>query len=174
MATKGSSGQSSTGPVKAIETALITVVRQARRPGVHEGLGRRAGVSLARTETLILARIADAEPIGLSALAAEVDLDLSVVSRHVSALVDAGLVDRSRSDSDGRAVELRLTADGNADLERIRRARREWIARLVSEWPGADIETLAELLERFATAMAHATPDGEARSPAATGGSVLA
>jgi DNA-binding MarR family transcriptional regulator len=97
----------------------------------------------------LLALLQDAGPLRASDLVSRLGLDKSTVSRQVSTLVDLGLVTREADPADGRAQVLRTSAEGAAQLARIREARRaRWEADL-EDWPAEDVATLAELLARL-------------------------
>ena len=84
-----------------------------------------------------------------SALAEAACVDPSTVSRQVSELVAAGLVERRSDPEDGRAVLLVATEAGHA-LYAAKRDRRVAIAeRIVDGWPADDVTQLTELLGRL-------------------------
>jgi DNA-binding MarR family transcriptional regulator len=97
---------------------------------VHGLLERRAGEhGISITQTRLLGVLRDREPT-MRELALLLDLDKSSVSGLVDRAERRGLVARAPSASDGRAVQVRLTADGHAlvrdvagrfesDLERL-------------------------------------------------------
>ena len=90
------------------------------------------------------------EPRRVSEIAERVHLDISTVSRQVSALVAQGYVLRVPDPSDGRAHMLTLT-DGGCDLlTRIRQRRNEWLGEVMTGWTEDDIATFDSLLRRFA------------------------
>ena len=97
----------------------------------------------------LLALLADAGPLRATDLVVRLGLDKSTVSRQVSSLVDLGLVSREADPTDGRAQVLTPSAEGAAQLARIREARRARWEEDLSHWPVADVATLGELLGRF-------------------------
>jgi DNA-binding MarR family transcriptional regulator len=97
----------------------------------------------------LLALLQDTGPLRASDLVARLGLDKSTVSRQVASLVNLGLVDRAADPVDGRAQVLTPSPEGAARLQRIREVRRaRWEADL-SDWPAADVATLADLLRRL-------------------------
>jgi DNA-binding MarR family transcriptional regulator len=78
--------------------------------------------------------------------------------RVVKALGRAGLIDRHRDQTDGRAVQLRLTERGHATATRIRAARLEALDALLDGLAPAERGRLDELL---ASALGAATGDRE-------------
>ena len=94
----------------------------ANRAGVKTGLIftrdlQAFGVTL--SEWRILIALWDNERLRLGEVADVVVIDLSTLSRHVRALERAGLVARSRSEADRRALSLVLTAKGRRLTARI-------------------------------------------------------
>ena len=112
----------------------------------------------------LLALLQDTGPLRASDLVARIGLDKSTVSRQISHLVDLGLVDRAADPVDGRAQVLTPSAEGSARLARIRDVRRARWERDMSDWPPADVATLADLLHRLNRL-------GEAREAEARAGS---
>jgi DNA-binding MarR family transcriptional regulator len=91
----------------------------------------------------------------VSALATALDLDASTVSRHVKALEDRGLLERTGDPDDGRASRVAVSADGTACLEKAGAKRRAMIAQALSGWTDADRETLRVLLHRLSLDLIH-------------------
>ena len=90
------------------------------------------------------------EPRRVSEIAERVHLDVSTVSRQVSALVGQGYVSRVADPSDGRAHMLALTDEGRQLLTEIRDRRNDWLGEVTADWTDDDIATFASLLRRFA------------------------
>src|ERR671920_1752671 len=66
-------------------------------------------------------------PLRQGALAELVHADPSTVSRHVTSLVERGLVTRVADETDGRASRLVVTDAGRAQLDDLRRQREAYI-----------------------------------------------
>lgn len=90
------------------------------------------------------------EPRRVSDIAERVHLDISTVSRQVSALVAQGLVTKVADPSDGRAQMLTLTDDGQQMLTLLRERRNGWLGEVVADWSDADLAAFDCLLTRFA------------------------
>ena len=88
-------------------------------------------------------------PMRLSALAAELELDASTVSRHVRQLEDRGLLERADDPDDRRASRVTVSAHGRSCLENAANSRRAMIATVLERWSDADREQLRLLLNRF-------------------------
>jgi DNA-binding MarR family transcriptional regulator len=160
-------------------------VTERRTPDLHEAfveLEREIGLLLRRSRAIsarlaaelhpdldgaaygLLSLLQDTGPLRASDLVARIGLDKSTVSRQISHLVDLGLVDRAADPVDGRAQVLTPSAEGSARLARIRDVRRARWERDMSDWPPADVATLADLLHRLNRL-------GEAREAEARAGS---
>jgi len=129
--------------------SLAMVVRQANLPRSFDRLAEAAGVRLERTAFPILRCVA-LGTVGLSSLAAELDVDLSTMSRQVRTVEQAGLLARTADPADGRAVVLALTDDGTEVLKRIRATRRSLVGSQLDDWSDEDVADLARLLHRLA------------------------
>lgn len=91
--------------------------------------------------------------VRISALAASTQLDTSTISRHVTQLEQAGLVERSQDPDDRRAQRVRLTEEGRAQLAASTARRREVLTHTLDDWDAAELADLERLLDRFATSI---------------------
>ncbi len=89
-------------------------------------------------------------PLRQAELAALVHADPSTVSRHVTRLVDQGLVTRVPDERDGRASRLVVTERGAATAEAMRRERANHLREVTAHWDQDDLATLSRLLRRLA------------------------
>ena len=92
-------------------------------------------------------------PMRVGALAHALGTDPSTVSRQVTTLVEAGLVERRADPDDGRSHLLAATESGAERCVVGRRRRVEAIATILDRWPEESRHQLAELLGRFADDM---------------------
>jgi DNA-binding MarR family transcriptional regulator len=83
------------------------------------------------------------------ALADLTHTDPSTISRHVSLLLNEGLIARQADQTDGRASLLVLTEKGHERVDEMRQGRDDMVAGLLAGWTDNDIERLAKLLGRF-------------------------
>lgn len=79
----------------------------------------RTDFGLTIPEWRVLAHLAGAEAVSVREIQARVDLDKSVISRAVARMTEAGLVAKEPHATDGRLLDLRLTAEGRALFARI-------------------------------------------------------
>lgn len=136
--------------LQRLSEALVGLFRFGRNPRWHEHVGNVAGVPLAPHLYLVLMRIAEYQPVRISQLVDELGIHNSQVSRNVQELVDHGYVRRTTDPTDQRAVQLELTADGQASVAAVWQAWRDTLADVTATWPREERERFTELFERFA------------------------
>jgi DNA-binding MarR family transcriptional regulator len=112
------------------------------------------GLDLERAAYILLGRIAGAGPARLSALADDVSLDLSTVSRQVGALESAGLVARAPDPTDGRAVLVEATPRGLEVFARNRELWHDALRDLLAGWTATERSEFTRLFTRFNDAIA--------------------
>ena len=88
-------------------------------------------------------------PLRQGALAELVHADPSTVSRHVTSLVERGLVTRVADETDGRASRLVVTEAGREQLEELRRRREDHLASTTAAWSEEDLAQLTTLFGRL-------------------------
>ncbi len=103
-----------------------------------------------RVTATVLADVGRLGPVRPSDLADQLRLDLSTVSRHVSSLVDKGLLERCTHPDDARAQQLTLTDAGRRTLAEVLDNRAAVLGRAIKHWSPADRAQLNTLLERLA------------------------
>ena len=106
-------------------------------------------------------------PLRQSALAELLHADPSTVSRHVSSLIERGLVQRVADETDGRASRLVVTDAGSAALRQVRVEREAHLARATADWPAADLATFTQLFGRLLDDLAASLPTEPAAVPVA-------
>lgn len=92
-------------------------------------------------------------PQRMSQLAAHLGISQGSCTPQVDRAVAAGLVERRRDPSDRRVVQVTISAKGQEALEELRTIRAQILARYMSVLPEHEIETLAALIDRVATAI---------------------
>jgi len=124
----------------------------------HAAEGRAALVLLFPLERL--------GPLRQGALADLVHADPSTVSRHVTLLVERGLVVRVADESDGRASRLVLTDAGRAQLDQLRDERVGYLRTVTGDWTDDELATFTALFERLLNGVAATLPtDSPTSSP---------
>jgi DNA-binding MarR family transcriptional regulator len=107
------------------------------------------GLDLERGAYILLGRIAGGGPTRLSALADDVYLDLSTVSRQVGALESAGLVARNPDPTDRRAVLVEATPTGQEVFARNRDLWQSALRDLLADWLPQERAEFTRLFTRF-------------------------
>jgi DNA-binding MarR family transcriptional regulator len=132
---------------------LTSSVAQLVRTGRHVSV-RAAGRLYGELPSFGWAMLVPLERGGdqrCSALAQQLDVDVSVASRQLAALEREGYVERRPDPQDGRASLFRLTAAGREALAAARVLRAEWSLTALSGWDEADARLLSDLLDRLVT-----------------------
>jgi len=75
------------------------------------------------------------------------------VSRQLAKLESLELIERRGTPADRRKRAARLTGDGKAVVQAIKRARRRLLSKVLADWHEADRVALASLSRRFADAL---------------------
>lgn len=112
-------------------------------------LGRAATREIASHGFTALAAVRRLEPCRVSDIAQELHVDLSVASRQITALVDAGHVERQTDPDDRRAQLVSLTDDGYAVLLGAHERMVGQLQHALEDWSDDDILTLAGGIERL-------------------------
>ena len=99
--------------------------------GLLRWLSPPSGLSL--TSTATLATLERSGPARLTALAASEGVTQPAMTQLVARLEEAALVTRATDPADGRAVEVRITAEGQALLARRRFYRAERLTGMLAE-----------------------------------------
>jgi DNA-binding MarR family transcriptional regulator len=96
-----------------------------------------------------LAAIYRRAPARASDIAHALGVDLSVVSRQVRVLLEAGYVEREPDPEDGRALLLSLTPQGMDALRASHRSMVAASAEVLSDWDEEEIESLTANLTKL-------------------------
>jgi DNA-binding MarR family transcriptional regulator len=155
----GSNDDGQPGPVTAPSTPhtgadVVEALLAASRALV--GLAARsladldADVTLPQYRALVV--VATRGPQRVVDIATELGVNPSTGTRMCDRLVRKGLARRSRSSTDRRAVQLRLTPAGRALVEQVTQRRRDELTRIVAAMPATWHEPLTTALRTFATA----------------------
>ncbi|MCW2787337.1 MAG: ywhA-like uncharacterized HTH-type transcriptional regulator [Marmoricola sp.] len=107
----------------------------------------RPKVTVLQHRVLVLLAARGAQFIG--ALAAELNINSSNATRHCDRLERKGLIERSKTENDGRTVLVSLTAHGRLVIDQVSATRRIELQSLVSAMRLEDRERLALALRGF-------------------------
>lgn len=133
----------------ALEQQLSLLARRISRPvRLH---GSSGWTLLDRPAYQALLRIVEEGPLRPTALSALLEVDLSVVSRQIRSLEDAGFVSRSDDPADARATLIVATPAGLDAFEAIAQRRSEVLGEVLVGWPEEDVAEFVRMLTRFNT-----------------------
>lgn len=128
------------------ELARLSRVLHAVKSGSLHGSGAEARERAAHVLLFPLTRLG---PLRQSALAELAHIDPSTVSRHVTLLVERGLVRRVADEQDGRASRLVVTPAGEAVLDTMRHERETLLDQVTAGWPPGERAAFTRQLHRF-------------------------
>ncbi|WP_280664092.1 MULTISPECIES: MarR family winged helix-turn-helix transcriptional regulator [unclassified Kitasatospora] len=114
-------------------------------------------MSLADWDVLTALGASESASLTVTALAAQIGWERSRLSHHAKRMASRGLVELATADSDRRATEVRLTAEGRVTLERAAPGHVELIKRLFfGGMPRELLDPLSTALESvYANLLAH-------------------
>jgi DNA-binding MarR family transcriptional regulator len=128
--------------IELIEYQIAILLRRAT-------FSSRKFGGLDRAAYLLLRQLSDHGPVGVKTLADEFHLDVSTVSRQVTALEFNGYIQRLPDPDDHRASNFRLTDTGLRKLSEAKTERVFRFAELLKEWSPEDSQKFSELLSRL-------------------------
>jgi DNA-binding MarR family transcriptional regulator len=126
---------------EALMSLLMTVGRQMRQ--------RQTGDAIDYSALPILKLLTHQGPMRLSAMAQQLGLDASTVSRHARQLEDGGLLERTDDPDDRRASRLAVSAHGGECLAKGFETRRRILTGALEDWTDQERDTLRLLLHRL-------------------------
>lgn len=130
----------------AIETIHHEMTAFARRARASAG---RLHPELSLVSYTLLGHLEESGGCRATDLAAHYALDKSTVSRQVSALEGAGLIERRSDPQDQRVQVLHLTAAGTEILAQVTASRRVAFRERLAGWPEEDLRRFAGYLLRY-------------------------
>ena len=133
--------------IPELEQQLLVLARRMSRPVRLPGPG--GDTLLDRPAYQALWRIVEDGPLRPTVLAGLLEVDLSVVSRQVRALEDAGLVSRVTDPVDARAALVSATPAGLEAFQETQRQRTQLLDDVLEAWSPKDRQVFTGLLTRF-------------------------
>ena len=129
---------------------LFEFVAQWSADTAVEAVAGHAGVDLDAARFRAILELGRADD-GLLAgdLAPPLHMSASNVSKVLAKLERDGLIERSASSSDRRAVRVTLTADGRHLADALRASGTELVGALTARWARRDTDRLVALLQRL-------------------------
>jgi DNA-binding MarR family transcriptional regulator len=138
-------------PRKTLEAAVIDFT-QAMGSLVRRVRAAAASHELSLTESAVLARLDKHGPATTAELARAESVKPQSMGTTVAALEEMGLVERKPHPTDGRQVNIALTAKGAAVRNSARDAKRTWLAQAIAQLDEEERETLfraGEIMKRL-------------------------
>jgi DNA-binding MarR family transcriptional regulator len=133
-----------------VADAFITASRALVGIAVRSINAAPVEVTLTQHRLLVLLATGGDQTVG--ALAEQLQVNASNASRLCDRLQRLGLVGRERSSSDGRVVDVSLTAAGRDLLETVRAHRRQEIQGVLSRMQRSDVDMAIRALAAFGEA----------------------
>jgi DNA-binding MarR family transcriptional regulator len=137
----------------AVQANLAQVIRHARMPNIQRRVMAESGAYLDRGAYAALFSVDVLTEPSLSDLAAEMQLDISTVSRQVRNLERAGLLEREAHPEDGRVWIVRNTEEGRNLALRISQSWQRAFSEALHTWSDTELEELSADLARFARSL---------------------
>jgi DNA-binding MarR family transcriptional regulator len=112
-----------------------------------------AGHELSLTESAVMARLANDGPATIAELARAESVKPQSMGATIAALEEIGLIEREPHPTDGRQMNIELTAKGVAVRKSARDAKRSWLAQAIGHLDEQERETLfaaGEIIKRLA------------------------
>ncbi len=130
-------------PRKTLETAVIDFTQAV---GLLMRRVRAAAASheLSLTEAAVMARLDKHGPATTADLARAEGMKPQSMGTTIAALEEMGMVEREPHPTDGRQVNIELTAKGAAVRKNSRDAKRTWLAHAIAQLDEQERETLFE------------------------------
>jgi DNA-binding MarR family transcriptional regulator len=111
-----------------------------------------ASHELSLTESAVMARLSKEGPATTAELARAESIKPQSMGTTIAALEELGLVERKPHPTDGRQVNIELTAKGAAVRQSAREAKRTWLAQAIAQLDERERETLfkaGEIIRRL-------------------------
>ena len=138
-------------PRKTFEIAVIDLL-QAIGLLVRRARAAAASHGLSLTESAVMARLARDGPATTADLARAEGMKPQSMGTTVAALEEMGMVERRPHPTDGRQVNIALTAKGAAVRKSAKDAKRTWLVQAITQLDEDERETLfkaGEIIKRL-------------------------
>ena len=139
-------------PRKDFENA-VTDLTQAIGLLVRRMRAAAASHELSLTESAVMARLARSGPATTADLARAESMKPQSMGTTIATLEEMGMVERKPHPTDGRQMNIELTAKGMEVRKTAKDAKRNWLAQIITQLDKQEQETLfaaGEILKRLA------------------------
>ena len=138
-----------------IEIELVKLVRHletfGRRSSLYQQVDRAGYLALRTLEAL--------GPVSTKALAQSLHLDASTVTRQITTLERAGLVERRPDPADRRSMTLVIRPEGRRAMRTLERERRRRMESLLRDWDDTGRADLGRLLAKLNVSLVDNVPE---------------
>jgi DNA-binding MarR family transcriptional regulator len=138
-----------TTPGGEIAEILGRLLRRGTRARLYARLTEGLDSSLDEATYPVISGLARSGPRSAAQLAEDIGIDRSVVSRHATRLVQAGLIERLPDPADRRATLLSLTGPGSRAVQQMRGRLAGAFDEYLAAWPPDEAARFAASLRRF-------------------------
>jgi DNA-binding MarR family transcriptional regulator len=126
---------------------------------IRRELQRLAGVEHAVAAITVLSILGKGGPTRISDIAQDLQVDLSVASRHLRGLEAKGYVDRIPDPDDGRASLIAISTSGREKLDAAHHRVADGLAEVLRAWEPAEMAALSEGLVRLQRTLSAGSPE---------------
>ncbi len=142
-----------TALVARLDASVSSLTRAAAVRRLYRRVAGPAGAEIERSSYLVLKQLVEDGPVRITDLAAVHGVEPSTMSRHVSGLVDLGLLTKRPDPADGRAALAEATPAGAELVEKVEAQRHHLFTAILTTWEPSEAEQFVDLIERFNDAM---------------------
>jgi DNA-binding MarR family transcriptional regulator len=138
-------------PRKSFETDVVDFT-QAIGLLVRRVRAAASSQELSLTESVVIARLAKDGPATTADLARAEGMKPQSMGTTIAALEEMGIVERTPHPTDGRQVNIELTAKGAAMRKSAKDAKRTWVAQAIAQLEKREQATLfaaGEIIKRL-------------------------
>ena len=140
--------------IEGVEAALQAVTGVLSLGRVQDRILREARVDISRADSALLYNLYNSgDHVRLRDLAGRLGVDAPTVTRRVQQLEARRLLRRTADLVDKRALRVQLTSDGTRAIEKVLKARRTWLERVLRSWTAEDRVQLERVMGLFAAAI---------------------
>lgn len=125
----------------SLNKEMMTLIR---RSAIDKKLG-----GLDRSSYTLLYHLTGNQQLGVKALAEQLGLDSSTISRQTAVLEVKNYIERVPDQQDGRASNFRITELGRQKLEQAREIRLTRYGQLFEDWSAAECRLFTEMLSKL-------------------------
>jgi DNA-binding MarR family transcriptional regulator len=130
--------------MKDLEKTLRTTIRQLQK-GMNEILGE----DINRSEFFLLKYLQENEKAKVSTISKELNVTASHITTVADSLVKKGLIERERSTTDRRIVEMGLSDRGIELIQQLNEYKTNYLFSTMDELTNDDLQKLISLFNKF-------------------------